>query len=86
MVYLLLLISRCPDNCSQYGDFYPDSLEYDLDKKSLSRKALTSKNDVRRVAMTDTEFAMMPAVIYGFGLADRKWSKPSLLEPTEGCD
>ena len=46
----------------------------DLDGNSLERKALTRKNDVRRVEMTDDEYMMLPAKIYGFSLADRKWS------------
>ena len=50
------------------------SVSKTLDGQSLERKALTNKNEVRRTEMTDEEYMMFPAKLYGFSLADRKWS------------
>ena len=38
------------------------------------RKALANKNKARRLEMTDDEYMMLPARLFGFSLADRKWS------------
>ena len=50
------------------------SVRRDLNGKSLEQRALTNKNEVRRTEMTDEEYMMFPAKLYGFSLADRKWS------------
>ncbi|KAJ3543469.1 hypothetical protein NM688_g5851 [Phlebia brevispora] len=51
----------------------PPSVDRDLDGNTLIRKALSGKNDTRRAEISDEEFMLMPAKMYGFSLADRKW-------------
>ena len=54
-----------------YGD--APTVSRTLDGQSIKRKALTNKDDVRRTELTDEEFMMLPAELYGFSLADKLW-------------
>lgn len=49
------------------------SIVRDLDRKPLVRKGLSKKGDFRRIDIKDEEFLMMPAIVHGFSLSDRKW-------------
>ena len=71
IVELISLIEKY----ARYGYMTVPTTSKTLDGQSTERKALTNKTDIRRVDMTDEEYMLFPAKLWGFSLADRKWSK-----------
>ncbi|KAF7798033.1 hypothetical protein EIP86_009245 [Pleurotus ostreatoroseus] len=73
----IAITSRIMLDREKFRDYAPTDgtpfAKQDLDGKTLQRTALSSKETMRKVELTEEEYMLMPAKLFGFGLADREW-------------